>query len=117
MNFIPATVDGTDIVVGDVRLPGSVSEFDGRPVLVGVRAESIEVVESGGVPVTVAVLEPTGAAVLLTVELSGQELKVQAPASFRADPGATVRVRFQPDRMRLYDRESGLALSTQASLT
>jgi multiple sugar transport system ATP-binding protein len=77
-------------------------------VVVGVRAETIDL--GGPVEATVDVVEPTGAAVLLTVTLGGHELKVQAPPTCRAQPGDRVGLAFHPDRMRLYDADTGMIL-------
>ncbi len=94
MNFVPsAALPGTP--------PG---------VLVGVRAESITVsTVEGGLPATVEVVEPTGATVLLSVDLAGHPVKVQAPPTFRTTPGSTVWLTVDPERLRFYDPGTGLS--------
>jgi multiple sugar transport system ATP-binding protein len=81
-------------------------------VLLGVRPENIEVGTDGGLPAHVEVVEPTGAAVLLTVGVGDEELKVSAPATFRARPGNTVHLSFRPEAIRLYDAEAHVALDS-----
>ena len=59
---------------------------------------------------TVQVVEPLGAATLLTVDVEGQVLKAQTPPSFRSEPHQEVWLHVAPEAMRLYDKETGLAL-------
>jgi multiple sugar transport system ATP-binding protein len=112
MNFLTAVVRDGSLAVGSSSLPAPAfaSSWDGRSVLVGVRAEKIALVDAGGVPAIVEVVEPTGAAVLLTVVLGGQRLKVAAPADFRAIPDDTVRLGIDAGSLRLFDPETSLAL-------
>ncbi len=118
MNFITGTVT----VDGSVRLaaadayieaPQELASYNGKPLLLGIRAEAIELAAAdtpGAVPATVQVFEPLGSAVLLTVDLGGQQVKVLAPASYRAEPGATVRLHIGRSRQRWFDPETALAL-------
>ena len=57
-------------------------------------------------PRALEVLEPTGSAVLITVDVGDEALKVAAPATFRARPGDVVYLTFPPEAMRLYDAET-----------
>jgi len=111
MNFLTATVSGSSLAVGPVSLPAPefASSWDGKPVLVGVRAEKVTL-DPSGVPAVVEVVEPTGAAMLLTVLLGDQRLKVSAPADLRVEPDETVRLRIDPSSVRLFDPETSLAL-------
>jgi multiple sugar transport system ATP-binding protein len=119
MNFFPATVErnggGPVLVLGDQHLtaPSTLDEWVGRPVLVGVRAENIEVsteAAPGWVTATVEVVEPTGAAVLLTVRLGEHQIKVQTAPGFQVAPDDAVWLRSTPEALRLYDPETSLAL-------
>ena len=87
--------------VGDdvVPAPRVAARRGGRDVLLGVRPENITVdSEQGDVAAHVEVLEPTGSAVLLTVDVGDEALKVAAPATFRARPGDVVHLSFPPKR-------------------
>jgi multiple sugar transport system ATP-binding protein len=111
MNFLAAKVDpdGTRLHVADdvVPAPRAARSRGGRDVLLGVRPENISVQsDDGDLPARVEVLEPTGSAVLLTVEVGDEELKVAAPATFRARPGDVVYLTFPKEAMRLYDAET-----------
>jgi multiple sugar transport system ATP-binding protein len=111
MNFFTATVHDSRLVVADQSLPAAqLSGWTGKTVLVGIRAENIEVGAPDGLTAAVEVAEPTGAAVLLTVRWGGAELKVQTGPGFRAAPGDQIRLTFPPAAMRFYDPETSLAL-------
>jgi multiple sugar transport system ATP-binding protein len=84
----------------------------GQRVVVGVRPQDIRVVESDGpdvVHATVFAFEPLQETGLLTATLPGVETRIEA----ETDPHArfsreeSVRLRFDPDRMHLFDAESG----------
>ena len=86
MNFLPATVsDGQLAVAGHRR--AAPAHLPAGDVLVGIRAEHIGI-GTDGIEALVEVVEPTGAAVLLTTRVgtgAGSEvLKVSAPPTFRA---------------------------------
>jgi multiple sugar transport system ATP-binding protein len=108
----PVTVDlGGQVLEG----PGALRSHSGGHVQLGVRAETIGVSHDqwpGAVRATVQVFEPLGSAVLITAELSGQEIKVQAGNTFRTAPGDEVWLRFEPEHLRWYDAETQLVLKT-----
>jgi multiple sugar transport system ATP-binding protein len=120
MNFLSGTLAGTNGTVrveldGEQSLPapGALASFRGKPVRVGVRAETIGVSREqrqGAMRCAVEVFEPLGATVLITATLAGQRIKVQAPASFRAESGDELWLHFEQDSLRWYDPESGVAL-------
>jgi multiple sugar transport system ATP-binding protein len=119
MNFFPAQVlrneAGLRLVVGAESLaaPDFLASYVQREVLVGVRAENIQVATEAAPDwnaATVEVVEPTGASMLLTVRLGPHQLKVQAPPSFSADPGNTIWLRSAPAALRFYDPHTSLAL-------
>jgi multiple sugar transport system ATP-binding protein len=121
MNFFPAHVRTTgadpELVVGENTLPAPsyLKAYADRRVLVGVRAENIQVAAdpaAGWSAAKVEVVEPTGASVLLTVRLDEHQLKVQAPPGFPAQPEDTVWLRSAPEMLRFYDLETSLALVT-----
>lgn len=120
MNFLSGTLAGTNGVTqvelgSDQSLPAPqrLAEFRGRPVRIGVRAEAIGVSREpgdGAARCVVEVFEPLGASVLITATLAGQLIKVQAPASFRAEPGDELWLDLKQDSLRWYDPDSGVAL-------
>jgi len=131
MNFLDATidvdgeVDADDVTarIGDVRIPApaELASWGGRTLHLGIRAEAISLADAGApgtVPATVLVYEPLGATSLVTAELTTadgggtQSLKVQAPATFRAEPGEQLWLAFDRQHQRWFDPESSAALLT-----
>jgi multiple sugar transport system ATP-binding protein len=120
MNFLDArATDDGHLRVGDQEIPGpdhlrQASGAAQQGVSLGVRAENIEVLRDArpgeALRATVQVVEPLGAATLLTVDVDGQVLKAQTPPSVRSEPHQEVWLRLPPETMRLYDKETGLAL-------
>jgi multiple sugar transport system ATP-binding protein len=118
MNFLDASVapTGDQLLIGDQKLtaPSILRRFGGQKIVCGVRAENIGVDlqrSSASLVAELQVLEPLGSAVLLTVEVDGQQLKVQAPPSFRAAPRSQVWLSFSEPTLRFYDSETALALT------
>ena len=106
MNFLPVRVDAGHLLIGDQRVPAPGAPNAETELLLGVRAESIDVAAApvdAALTATVEVVEPTGSTILLTVALAGAQLKVQAPPTFRTTPGSTVWLSVDPDRLRFYD--------------
>ncbi|MFF6980186.1 ABC transporter ATP-binding protein [Streptomyces sp. NPDC008343] len=123
MNFLTVQIDknvdgpGTAADLGGhvIPAPAALRTLHGGPVHLGVRAETIAISHDPGaqaVRATVRVFEPLGSAVLVSVDVEGQEIKVQAPNTFRAAPGDTVWLTFAPSDLRWYDAETDLALET-----
>jgi multiple sugar transport system ATP-binding protein len=119
MNFFPAAVEsgseGARLHIGGQTMVGSkhLDRFTDRDVLIGVRAENIEVSTTpvdDWLTAKVEVVEPTGAAMLLTVSLGDHQLKVQAPAAFQTAPDSTLWLKCAPEALRYFDLETGLAL-------
>ncbi|HEX6075545.1 MAG TPA: ABC transporter ATP-binding protein [Micromonosporaceae bacterium] len=117
MNFLTGTVHNGHVDLGGASLtaPKALRSFTGRQVRLGVRAEAVRLVgESapGAVPARVEVYEPLGSAALVTTTVAGQQMKVQAPATFRARPGETLWLDLPETRRRWFDPETALALET-----
>ncbi len=118
MNFLDASVapTGDQLLIGDqkLRAPSILQRYGGRNVVCGVRAENISVTatrSSESLAAELQVLEPLGSAVLLTVQVAGQQIKVQAPPSFRASPRSQIWLTFSEPTLRFYDSETALALT------
>jgi multiple sugar transport system ATP-binding protein len=118
MNFLTGIVevgaDGPQIDLGGQSLPvpAALASFDGKRLDLGIRPEAIVVgaADSDSVRGELQVLEPLGAATLLTTEVSGQIIKVQTQPSFRGERGDALNLRLPPAACRWYDPESGLLL-------
>jgi multiple sugar transport system ATP-binding protein len=120
MNFLTGAVSDADgaprIDLGGQSLPvpAALKSFQGRELRLGVRPEAIAVDGTdGALRCTLQVLEPLGSSVLLTADLCGQQVKIQAPAGFRADPGDELKVRLPAAQCRWYDPETQLLLEVE----
>ncbi len=119
MNFLSARLDRSGdrplLRVGEqgIRAPDGLADQVGDEVTIGIRAENVEVVPGGGpdrLAARVEVVEPTGAAILLTVEVAGQSMRVQTPPTVRIAPGSRIWLSVDRERMRFYRPEDGTAV-------
>lgn len=99
---------------GGFPYAGSDAEsLSGRSLVLGIRAENIEVRKEPGpglVRATVLVLEPLGAHNLLTVRSGDDTLKVSARADLFPPPDTDVWLRIEPERVRWMDRHTRAAI-------
>ena len=112
MNFLDGRMADGRITFGEgVSIPAPAATPQG-PIRIGIRAEAISIGADGpgAVPAFVDVVEPLGAATLLTVKVANQSLKVQIPPSQRVSPGEKVFIHLAPASVRLYDPETGVNL-------
>jgi multiple sugar transport system ATP-binding protein len=96
----------------DYAGPGA-EALAGRPLVMGIRAENIEVHQEAGpgrVPAKVLVLEPLGAHNLLTVQAGDDTLRVATRADVFPAPDSDVWLHIAPDRVRWMDRDTRTAL-------
>lgn len=90
------------------------ARFGSRPVLLGVRAEDISVVEEArpnAVAAEVLVVEPLGSHDLLTVVVGAARLKVIARSGSAIAAGDRIWLALPPDRLWWLDRETGRAMA------
>jgi len=130
MNLLRATVntsgDDLALAIGDFTMPvspawkPSLRAMVGKRVVVGIRAENISVhadATPGSLPATVLVSEPLGAQQLLTVQVGEDMLKVVTAPEPPFQAGQTVGLTLATEKLRLFDEESGKALSIGANLS
>ena len=96
--------DGVEVDGHPFELPAQEGFQPGDPVLVGVRAENMELMP-GSTPDAlngrVLVVEPLGSFQLVTLAVGKQRLKVSAPVHAKFDAGQEVRIRVMPGSLRL----------------
>ncbi|HET6467574.1 MAG TPA: sn-glycerol-3-phosphate ABC transporter ATP-binding protein UgpC [Geminicoccaceae bacterium] len=123
MNLLPA-----DLVAGEggpavrlengAMLPLPAARRDryaghvGRRVTLGVRPEDLEAVDGGGpgLDLVVGVVEPLGSDTLVLFDLASSELVARLPPRRVPAPGTPLRLRPDPDRLHLFEAESGRAI-------
>jgi multiple sugar transport system ATP-binding protein len=89
-----------------LRLP---EKARGRSVLAGVRPEHVTVglgPAGDAIPGIVWVAEPMGSETLVTMEVSGERVIGRAPADTSARSGEPGWIRYDADRVLLFDAET-----------
>ncbi|WP_454083721.1 ABC transporter ATP-binding protein [Georgenia sp. Marseille-Q6866] len=86
---------------------------DGRPLLLGVRAEDLSVESRGDAALGGELygLEPLGDRTVVDVKVGKEMLKVKARPTVTGTPGQRMSVTVDLDRAHLFDADTGLALS------
>jgi len=97
------------------RMTEALTASGSRRVTLGIRPDDVDVVEDTSPDDrsfrgTVEVVEPVGERTLLYTDLSGLNLTVAIGGDVRVTEGATLDLRLPPDRVHLFDRESGAAV-------
>jgi multiple sugar transport system ATP-binding protein len=120
MNFVEgrADISARMFQSGDIRLPLSETQCawlgNHARVTLGIRPEHVHVTldeqPSSDLRATVYVTELMGNETFVFLQLGGEKLIARAPAEFRAEPNAPVRVQIDMDRASFFDAESGLAI-------
>ncbi len=124
MNFLSARVEKSDGAIvahleGAGRLPiegapPGLEERAGQPVLLGIRAENIEVHATPGddrqLRARCLVVEPLGSHNLLTLRLGDELVKAMARPTDRIEPDTEVGLRLDVSRIRWLDAETDRAI-------
>jgi multiple sugar transport system ATP-binding protein len=118
MNFIDATIKrngGAPSAVTDdgtvLPLPANAGGTDGQKVVYGVRPEHLELGAGGGLSAEVAVVEPTGAEILVFARLAGQEIAVVFRERHQFRPGERISLQPTAGTTHLFDKASGDRIS------
>jgi multiple sugar transport system ATP-binding protein len=101
------------------RLAAGAQSAQGRSAFLGIRPESIVVRGDGidtpprGAPwiaAPVYIQEPLGSDQFLTLDIGDARVKVRASPDLTVHAGDTVEVAFDPDRLHLFDGDTGMSL-------
>jgi len=113
MNLIRARAraDGT-VEAGGVRLAtaGGHAVAEGEPVVWGIRPEHLDLADAGGLPATVAVVEPTGSETQVLLRFGAGDIVAVFRDRHDFRPGQGVHLRPRPEHAHLFDAASGLRL-------
>lgn len=87
---------------------------EGRPLLLGLRAEDVSVEKRGEAALAGELygLEPLGDRTVVDVRVGAETVKVKARPTVTGTPGERVSVTVDLDRAHIFDADTGLALST-----
>lgn len=117
MNVVEGTVrrsDGLSYVAALGQrwpLPSYYQAPEGSPLVYGIRPEDLAVGESEDVHGTVVVVEPTGAETELVVDVAGTTIKLVTKGRPAVAPGQLVGLVPSPEKIHLFDRDSGRRMS------
>lgn len=125
MNFIPAQVQTQagkiKVTIGDFNFTpddeaiiGSLKQYDGKTILMGIRAENMEAFNEpveGGLQVNVDVVEPLGSQNLLTIRFHGETIKVATHPDFPVAPNKDIWLRFPSNKIRWIDRDTSFSIT------
>ena len=118
MNFLPGTLrrssgsahvelkDGTQLTA-----PARAGGVDGQPVVFGTRPEHLTLVDAGGIPAKVVVMEPTGMDTFEACRHEGVELSAVFRERHDFAPGSTVHLLPDLQRAHLFDAGTGQRLA------
>jgi multiple sugar transport system ATP-binding protein len=122
MNLLTAQLEnGSDSVTvdeGAITIPigASVAEVVRRsgsgPLILGIRPEHLEIADGRFsdrmfLDAHVEVVEPLGAETIIEVDCKGTALTARLKGEYGPQPGASVRLGFDPARLYLFDQSSG----------
>ncbi len=88
--------------LGKAKVPDS--------VLLGIRPEDIQLDEQGEVQAEIYMIEPLGRDTLLDCHVGSARVQVLVSASFRGDIGDPVTLRFDPEKIHLFDPQTESSL-------
>ena len=123
MNFLEGEIRTEDDRVavrtggGDIRpslkTQAMLRQMKEPSVLIGIRAENIETLHAPAentLQAEVLVVEPLGSHNLITMQLGPEQIKVNTDADFKAQPGQTLWLRLNIDKICWIDKASGRAM-------
>jgi multiple sugar transport system ATP-binding protein len=115
MNFLTAeiTPDGARLADGAL-LPFTLGRAQPGLVDLGVRPEHLRVDPGGALLTEVDLVEPLGADTLVTVRFGASQLIARLPGDAEINPGDRLPLSVDPSHIRLFAREDGRALETDA---
>lgn len=77
-------------------------------ILLGIRPEHVNLSERGGVPVRVVSSEYLGADTIVSCKVGDNELVLRHPDNLTVNPGQTIRVNWEANKVHLFDAGEGL---------
>ena len=111
MNLIPGTLDGNALIVGGQRVELPFGRRGGEmPVTVGIRPGGIHL-EPGGLAATIDYTELLGENMIVDLRFGDTLIKMRLAGRHHLGEGDPAAIRFDPDKIHLFDRETGLRLA------
>jgi len=116
MSFLDGTISksGQETAVrlpegGIVQVSGT-SAPDGANVTLGIRPEHYRLDPAGSIRLVVDVIEPTGAESYIYGRVGASEVRAVFRERISVEPGETLQLSVEPDKVHLFDAATGLRL-------
>ncbi len=121
MNFINGSIVKLDhgygvgfdenLVVLPEDKSASLSQYEGKEVVLGIRPEDIAVsMDKEGIEVKIEVVELMGSEMYVHCELAGTKLTLRTPVIDGCKADNTLNVTFNTQKLHVFDKESGRAI-------
>ena len=117
MNFLGGRVaaeGGAATFIGEggerLALGRALPNSNGKPVTIGIRPEHFLIDAARGAPAEVVVVEPTGSETQVFARYGEHEIVAVFRDRIDARPGATIMLSAPPDRIHVFNSQSGLAI-------
>ena len=108
---IPAVHQGTGVRLDLSGYDFSSAPGSGQRVIVGLRPEHFTLASNGGaLPVNVAVVEPTGAEILVVCRVAGTEIQTAFKERHDFKPGQRIMLEPMRENVHLFEVASGQRL-------
>ncbi len=104
-------VRAEDIGIGEATAAGSTSETSDSANAVSPATDSEPDHSRTAARASVVVREPMGSDLYLTVDIGGSNVKVRTRPEIRFDRGDSLDLFFQPEKIHLFDGETGASLT------
>ena len=114
MNFVEGVVstNGSSAVVRgtEIGLPSAPGLTEGQAITLGMRPEDTAISEQG-ISGDITVVEPTGAETHLVIRSEGTDLTAVVRERQAFKPGQSVKLSAAPEKIHLFDQETGARLN------
>ena len=112
MNLVSGSIRGGIFTSDDNTALVAVDSKDRDVVVLGARADDIDITEAGDVDLDVPIysFENTGENTLLTVQLGAQRIIARGERHLRKDQGDRIGIRLNPGHIYLFDAETGIRI-------
>ena len=112
MNLVSGSIRGGIFTSDDNTALVAVDSRDRDVVVLGARADDIDITEAGDGDLDVPIysFENTGENTLLTVQLGAQRIIARGERHLRKDQGDRIGIRLNPGHIYLFDAETGIRI-------
>jgi len=116
MNFLPATVENGNVhtASGATMTTAPAGLTHGQKIIAGARPKDIHLSDSG-LPATVALVEPTGAEIQLTLRSNDDTIILTTRDRITVSPGDAVHLSVAQEKLHCFDPKTELSLVSASS--